>query len=545
MQSIWETKFVVVDVETTGSKPEYNNVIEISCILVKNGEILEEFSTLVNPHQNIPKFITQMTGITNEMTYNAPDFRVIIPELKRFFTKDSVFVAHNVNFDYSFVQKSFEKNGFEFPEIAKLCTLRLARRLIGGINKKNVGALSEYLGIRIKNRHRAFGDSRATAQILIELLEIAENEHNITETEDLLQFQYKPYFSYNVAQKILGKPYFESEELPDSPGVYYFIDDNENVLYIGKAKSLRKRIQSYFTTTTSRKIIRLLRATKKIRWQTTSTELRALIEESRQIKLYKPEFNVVSKRLRSFPFIQVSNEKRYPVFNITYEPNPNEGICFGPFKNRETAELVLDIIYKKFRLKKCKSEFDRKHPETTCLYFQTKKCLAPCLEDFQDEEYYDELNRVRDFLTNVDNGLIQTLESLMFSYADNFDFEQANEIKNQIYEVRKVFGNDLENFAQLSERNFLAIYPRNGNYSGVEVLLIHNGKLVWDAYLNEYPSFEFLLEKVSKFLEKNWNIDGKLSKEEMDEIRIVMNWINQHRYDLKILDVGKLLESKS
>jgi excinuclease UvrABC nuclease subunit len=167
------------------------------------------------------------------------------------------------------------------------------------------------------------------------------------------------------------------------------------------------------------------------------------------------------------------------------------------------------------------------------------------LEDFQDEEYYDELNRVRDFLTNVDNGLIQTLESLMFSYADNFDFEQANEIKNQIYEVRKVFGNDLENFAQISERNFLAIYPRNGNYSGVEVLLIHNGKLVWDAYLNEYPSFEFLLEKISKFLEKNWNIDGKLSKEEMDEIRIVMNWINQHRYDLKILDVGKLLESKS
>lgn len=545
MRSIWETKFVVVDVETTGSKPELNNIIEISCILVKNGEILDEFSTLVNPHQNIPKFITLMTGITNEMIYNAPDFRVILPQLKRFFTPDCVFVAHNVGFDYSFVARSFEKNGFEFPEIPKLCTLRLARRLIGGINKKNVGALSEFLGIRLKNRHRAFGDARATAQILIELLEIAENEHNITETEELLQFQYKPYSSYNVAQKIIGKPFIESHDLPDSPGIYYFIDDNERILYIGKAKSLKKRIQSYFTTTTSRKVIRLLRATTKIRWKTTPTELRALIEESRQIKFYKPEFNVVSKRLRSFPFIQVSNQKSYPVFNITYEPNPIEGLCFGPFKNRETAELVLDIIYKKFRLKKCKNEFDRKHPETTCLYYQTRKCLAPCLENFEVEEYFKELDNVKDFLTNLDNGLIQTLETLMFSYAENFNFEQANEIKNQIYEVKKIFGNDLENFAQLSQRNFLAIYPRNGGSSGVEILLIHNGKLAWDTYLDEIRNFEDLVENVGKFVECNSVTVEKLSKEDMDEIRIVMNWINQHRYDLKIFDIGELLKSRT
>ncbi len=543
MQSIWDTKFIVVDVETTGSRPETNNIIEISCITVKNGEILGEFSTLVNPQQNIPVFITRMTGITNEMTFLAPVFRQIIPELKKLFTNDSVFVAHNVNFDYTFVQKSFEKNGYNFPDIPKLCTLRLARRLVSGISKKNVGALSEYFGIPIKNRHRAFGDARATAQILIELLEIAENEHNIHELSDLIQFQYKPYYSFNVVQKIIGRPYFESDQIPDSPGVYFFYDNQDKVIYVGKAKSLKRRIQSYFTTTTSRKILQLLKSTKKINWIMTSTELRALIEENRQIKLHKPQFNSLSKKLRSYPFIQVSRERKYPVFQITYEPKPNEGECFGPFKNRETAELILDIIYRKFRLKKCNFEMDRKNPELTCFYFQTKSCLAPCRNGFADREYEDEINRIKEFLTTFENGLLQTLESLMLSYAENYDFEQAKELKDKIYEVKKVLGSPTFNLSQLDKRNFLAIYQKNGGFDPIEVLLICNGKLVWDTSIRNLEELDSLRPLIFEQYLQQRNFSKGFEKEEVEEVRIVTNWLNQHHFALKILDIDELLKN--
>ncbi|MFN3782191.1 MAG: exonuclease domain-containing protein, partial [Candidatus Kapaibacteriota bacterium] len=355
------------------------------------GTIVEEYTSLVNPRQHIPQFIVQMTGITNEMVFTAPDFKKIAPEIKYFLSRENtVFVAHNVNFDYNFVKKSFERSGISFPEIPKLCTLKLSRRLINGTSKRNVGSLSEHLGIPLKYRHRAFGDAKATAQILLELLEIAENEHNITTTEELLKFQYKPYTSIAISEMLKNKGSIDFKDVPDSPGIYFFIDKYGNYLYIGKGRSLKNRIQSYFSSTTSKKILRLLQATKQIKWETTRTELRALIEESKAIKQYKPEFNILSKKYKNYPFIQISKHEHYPILEITYEPNPSESFCFGPFKNYETAQLVLEIIHKKFKLRKCDEELFKKHQPENCIYFQTKSCLAPCAIGFDRDVYIDE-----------------------------------------------------------------------------------------------------------------------------------------------------------
>lgn len=540
MISIWDTNYVVVDVETTGTNPDNGRIIEIACVLVKDGTIVEEFSSLVNPHQYIPHFISQMTGITNEMVFNAPDFFEIVGKLKRFFSaKNAIFVGHNVNFDYNFVKSSFEQIGEPFPEIPKLCTLKLARRLISGTNKKNVGSLSEYLGIHIKNRHRAFGDARATAQILLELLEIAENEHNITTTDELLQFQHKSYYSFNIAQKLLYSPALEIEQIPDEPGIYYFIDKEGKILYIGKAKSLKKRLQSYFTSTTSRKILRLLRATKKIKWKTTKTELRALIEESREIKLHKPEFNTVSKRYRKFPFIQIPYDKRYPVFEITFEPNPEIGECFGPFKSFDTAELILEIIYRKFKLKKCERDLDRKNPETSCLYYQTKQCIAPCLINFNDQEYYTELERVKEFLTNLDDGLVAFLENKMFNYAQNFEFELADQIKSHIIEIKKVLENPKNGIPKLDQKNFIALNPRDGTSNSYEILLIKNGQLAWDTFVNGSFNINKIKSKIYEIYFNGYLYNNDLAKEDIDEIRIVLNWINQHKNELTIIEINE------
>jgi len=544
MTSLWDANYVVIDVETNGTNPEQCRIIEIACVVVKNGTIVEEYTTLVNPHQFIPYFISQMTGITNEMVFRAPDFREVAPKIKKILSlQNSVFVAHNVNFDYNFVKTSFERVGEKFPEIPKLCTLKLARRMITGISKKNVGSLSEYLGITLNNRHRAYGDAKATAQILLELLEIAENDFNISSLEEILQFQHKPYFTINVAQKLLKSPIIDFDKIPDSPGVYYFIDQDNRILYIGKAKSLKKRLNSYFNVTTSRKILRLLRATKKITWRTTNTELRALIEESREIKLHKPEFNVVSKKFHNYPFIQIASIKNYPIFEITYDPNPALGECFGPFSNYESAQVIIDIIYKKFRLKKCEKEIHRKDPETTCLYFQTKQCIAPCLANFSDEDYFKEIEKVKNFLTNVDNGLINHLESKMHNYANNFQFELANQIKNYINEVRKVFEGPQSGFSTIEQKNFIILKPRYGQNNENEVLFIRNGKLAYDATINGTFSIQKLKQKIYEIYFNGYLYSQSFQDEDIDEIRIVLNWISQYKNDLTIIPVNTELEN--
>lgn len=544
MISIWDTNFVVVDVETTGSNPASNRIIEVACVVVKDGSIKEEFSTLINPHQHIPYFISKMTGITNEMVFKAPSFEQIAKKLKGLFSQpDSVFVAHNVNFDYNFIKFSFERSGETFPDIPKLCTLKLAKRLISGITKRNVGALSEYLGIAISNRHRAFGDARATAQILLELLEIAEDEHNISTTEELLKFQYKNLTSINIAQKISNGPKIDLSLIPDTPGVYYFIDKYDKILYIGKAKSLKRRIQSYLNITTSKKVLRLLRATKKIKWKTTSTELRALIEESKEIKQHKPEFNVLSKKFKNFPFIQISRNKKYPVFEIIYEPNPADGDTFGPFKNFETAELILEIIYKKFKLKKCEKDIDRKNPETSCLYFQTKQCIAPCLSNFNDADYLIEIEKVKNFLTNVNDGLVNFLENKMYYHANNYNFEVAQQIKTIIYEVRKIFETPKNGKAQINMKNFIIINPVNSGRNH-EILFIKNGLVAWDTYVNGAISVDKIKKKLFEVYFQNTLIEGdEIQPEKADEIRIVLNWISQHRNEITVIEVNNDLNT--
>lgn len=538
MNLIWDTNFVVVDVETTGSNPEYCRIIEIALYVVKGGTILEEYTTLVNPRQHIPKFIVQMTGITNEMVFKAPDFKEIAPRLSYFLTlENTVFVAHNVNFDYNFVKKSFERLGISFPEIPKLCTLKLARRLINGTSKKNVGSLSEYLGIPLKNRHRAFGDAKATAQILLELLEIAENEHNITTTEDLLKFQHRPYTSIAISERLKNKDSIDFKDIPDSPGIYYFVDKYGNYLYIGKAKSLNKRIQSYFSFATSKKILRLLRATKNIKWETTRTELRALIEESKAIKNHKPEFNVVSKKFKNYPFIQISKIGDYPIFEITYEPNPSESLCYGPFKNFETAQLVLEIIHKKFKLRKCDDEQFNKHKPENCLYYQTVMCLAPCAPRFNKNIYFEEIQKVNHFLTSRNDGIINLLQAKMNDYANNLQFELANQIKNLIYEIKKVLTKKSIEKDKPNGNNFIIVRQVNKIY---EVIFIKNGLLAWDYSFNGNLNTKSIKEKVYEIYFNGYLYSDELQPEHIDELRIILNWINQHKDEISIIDVNNV-----
>src|SRR6185437_1998988 len=204
--------YAVVDIETTGGYASGNGITEIAIFLTDGKKVTDSFHSLINPECYIPSFITSLTGITNEMVQDAPTFEDIADEVENF-TKDRVFVAHNVNFDYSFIKQEFSALGLKF-ERKKLCTVRLSRKIFPNLPSYSLGNLCGSLGIKIKDRHRAKGDAEATTKLL-HLLVKGDNESFIDKS--LKRTSRETLLPANLPKE-------DFEALPEEAGVYYFHD---------------------------------------------------------------------------------------------------------------------------------------------------------------------------------------------------------------------------------------------------------------------------------------------------------------------------------
>ncbi len=527
MNSFWESSFIVVDVETTGSDPEKNRITDIACILVQGGEITDVYASLVNPHQFIPHFIANMTGITNEMAFNAPEAHEVFQEVSKIFNvPNPVFVAHNVNFDWSFVQRSFVREGLTPLEMPKLCTLKLARRILPKEDKKNVGALAEYYGITIKNRHRALGDAEATALILLELLEKIQEEHNITSIDDLLHFQNKPVKAYTLKEDSFAKHESVLDTLPDEPGVYYFFDKAGKNIYIGKAKSLRSRVQSYFRNgnLTSKKVVEMVKKIETITWECTGNELSALVFESREIKRVKPKYNVLEKRYLKYPFIKITTGTNYPKVAICNEVENDNAIYYGPFKNYSLVNHVFSIIEKRFGLRKCDLNLDNGNVKP-CFYADIDRCIAPCKAECTVEIYNEEVEKVKAYLSNFRNGVLTDLEKEMIKYSEELDFETAAKIRDQINEIKKVTANKPADNSSTGRNNMVFVMPANPREKTIDLFLISDGKLAKQITIGRKASLKNLFEDIHHYYFNGNETDSNLSMYDIDEIRIVNSWL--------------------
>ena len=168
--------FAVVDVETTGIPvSKGGRIIEIALAEVRGGVIREEFTTLVNPERPVPRWVSGLTGISGEMVADAPRFRDICDDLRERL-EGRVFVAHNAAYDWAYVSAEIQRARMMIPSGPRLCTVRLARKALPGLHRRGLDSLARYYGIEIDGRHRAWGDARATALLLIRLLAEAERE---------------------------------------------------------------------------------------------------------------------------------------------------------------------------------------------------------------------------------------------------------------------------------------------------------------------------------------------------------------------------------
>lgn len=546
MNSIWDIPFIVTDVETTGAHAVKNRIMEIACMVVQGGEIIERFSSLVNPHQFIPPFIAKMTGIDNAMVFTAPEPEQVMPRIYDILTMpNAVFVAHHVQFDWQFVSETFKRIGIPVPDMPLLCTYKLARRLLPQKVKKNVGDVANFFSISVENRHRAEGDADATAQFAIEFFHQLNEDFDIETIEELLQFQNKQLSYVRSNPTFIKRVSAYLEQLPDEPGIYKMLNEHSDVLYVGKAKSLRERVRSYFQQGSqhTEKIAKMVKAVHKIEWECTGSELSALLLESKEIKRIKPPFNTASKKLRRFPFLRLTVQDTFPRLEWCGSVEDDGAEYYGPFRNRTMAVELAETIQKDFTLRLCKDNFTPSPDYKPCFYYHIKRCHAPCALLQTHDSYMNEVKRVRSFLTGFSDGLIDKLTAEMNKAAEMLDFEMAIILRNRIEELQRLFMRKEHVSTSVNSNNVLIILPVSEREKTLEVFAIRKGRLAHQQIIGRKSPLRHITSRFEGWYFKDSDVFEELSPQEIDEIQIVTSWIHRNRSNgVYIYIEGKTLQ---
>ncbi|HEX2534987.1 MAG TPA: exonuclease domain-containing protein, partial [Chitinophagaceae bacterium] len=367
--------YAIVDIETTGGYAAANGIIEISIKIFDGEKVVESFESLVNPHQAIPKYIQAFTGITNEMVKEAPTFEEIAEPV---FTllQGNIFVAHNVNFDYSFVKNHLDFYGYKLV-VRKLCTVRLARQIVPGLPSYSLGNLCQSLDIPLVNRHRAGGDADATVQLFQLLL---RNDKEGAIQKSLLRHSKEQVLPPNVP-----KAHFDA--LPSNPGVYYFHDNKGKVIYVGKAKNIKTRVNQHFSNNSdSKQRQNFLKNTYSITFQSTATELMAAILESTEIKRLWPPFNSAQKKPEEvFGIFVYEDQNGY--MRLAIEKKRKYGSPVYTFHYKVDGHGVLRKLMKEFSL--CPRLCFMQTGDGECVGIEEGHCHGACRKEEAPKGYND------------------------------------------------------------------------------------------------------------------------------------------------------------
>lgn len=354
--------YSIVDIETTGNGYRGQRITEISIFVFDGKKIVNEFTSLVNPEQNIPAFITNLTGITDAMVRTAPKFYEIAKTIEEI-THDTVFVAHNVNFDYNIIKQEFKDLGFDFKR-QKLCTVRLSRKIIPGLKSYSLGNICSVEGIHISERHRARGDAEATVALFQRLI---NKDHQFTINAFLNRRSRQATLPPLIEKKVV-------DDLPEMPGVYYFKNLQKEIIYVGKANNIKQRVISHFYDKKKKEISMCLE-TANITYEVMGSELLALLKESADIKRLYPKFNRAQRRASEAVGL-FSYEDQKGIMHLAYNRLKLVPNAIMKFYNISECRNLLEKICETYNL--CPKYCHLQTNVNTCFHYQIKKCNGVC-----------------------------------------------------------------------------------------------------------------------------------------------------------------------
>jgi DNA polymerase-3 subunit epsilon len=423
------TTFVVVDLETTGGSAKNCEITEIGAVKATGGVVEGEFQTLVNPGVPIPPFIASLTGITTHAVLDAPTLATALPAFLDF-AAGSVLVAHNAGFDISFLKAACRKLAYEWPGFPVVDTARLARVLMheGEVPNKKLASLAHFFRSSTEPNHRALSDARATVDVLHGLIERA-GSFGAHHQHDLHQLTSR----ITPAQR---KKRTLADGLPDSAGIYIFWDRAHSPLYVGKSKSIRSRVRTYFTAGEKRKRINeMVRIAHEVTAIPCATDLEAQVREVRLIAKHKPPYNRRSKRPEKVAYLKLTEEP-FPRLSISATApttkQAQSGTVIGPFSGRKSAQQAKSAMEAAFPIRTCTTKLSRKKLTHSCIAAELGACLAPCDKESNWFAYEAIMTKVAlTFGSKVDE-LHDTLVAQMQSLARSENFEAAASLRDQL-----------------------------------------------------------------------------------------------------------------
>ncbi|MEV0703101.1 DEDD exonuclease domain-containing protein [Saccharopolyspora sp. NPDC050389] len=418
-----EVTFVVVDLETTGGDRNEDAVTEIGAIKVRGGEVLGEFATLVNPERGIPPAVVSITGITEAMVVNAPSFGTVLPAFLEF-SRGSVLVAHNAPFDIGFLRANCERLGLRWPKPQVVDTVRLSRRVLTKDETPNhkLGTLARVLNARTVPVHRALDDARATVDVLHSLLERV-GPLGVRTLEDLLG--HLP----DVAPQQRRKRGL-ADGLPNSPGVYLFRGPKDEVLYVGTATDLRRRVRQYFTAGERRtRVKEMVLISERVDHVECAHPLEAEVRELRLLAAHQPRYNRRSKFPQRAWWVVLTDEP-FPRLSVVRVPKPD---ALGPFGSRQAAADAVEALQSAVPVRRCTERISAREPSgRPCALYELERCGAPCAGRQSAAEYEPAVISIRDVIRGRSSDLLEELRSELDRLSTAQRFEDAAVHRDQL-----------------------------------------------------------------------------------------------------------------
>lgn len=374
-----QVMYAIIDIETTGGSARAEKITEIAIYLHDGEKITGEFVSLVNPERNIPYFITNLTGITNEMVEHAPRFYEIARKIVEL-TEGRTFVAHNARFDYSFLRQEFKSLGYNFSRNL-LDTVTLSRKLFPGHRSYSLGNICRDLNIVITGRHRAAGDALATAKLFGILVE-RDREVNGNRSQLIKNTRTSKLNPKLDTTKI--------DSIPEEPGIYYFYDEKGDLIYIGKSRNLQQRIYTHLSNNTTSRAMEMRDLIADISWESTGSELIALLRESFEIKENKPLYNRAQRR-SSFQWGIYCTTDENGFINYRYGPVDTTECPLSVFTSREKAKGKLESLTEKYNL--CQKLAGLYETNGACFQYHVGICKGACCGQETPEKYNERARR--------------------------------------------------------------------------------------------------------------------------------------------------------
>lgn len=373
--------YAILDIETTGGQYNEEGITEIAIYKFDGHEVVDQFISLVNPEKPIQPFVVKLTGINNAMLRSAPKFYEIAKRIIEI-TEDCIVVAHNASFDYRILRTEFSRLGYDYIK-PTLCTVELSQKLIPGQLSYSLGKLVRALGIPVTDRHRASGDAMATVKLFKMIL--AKD----TEKEILISL-IKAEIKTGLTPKLLDIV----ESLPTKTGIYYIHNEKGDLIYIGKSRNIKKRINQHFTGT-SGKSKKIQREVFAVTFEITGSELIALLKESEEIKINKPIYNRAQRKTNfQWALYPEKDENGYLALKVQKADGRKKEIT--SFTSAQEGRNSLLKITEQYNL--CQKINGLYETQNGCFQYKIKECNGACLGKETPESYNE---RVLEFINEM------------------------------------------------------------------------------------------------------------------------------------------------